>query len=133
MYLSLSEILNTMIFDSPRMSKPLTVEKGLELSLILTAVGAAFLLIGLSDAMGWWFELNGWGFYLGAVGVLSLLVGVIWSISIVQRVRKFKLMMMEKSKAAFVRSLDDLEYTAWRLPSKYDVLVMKKKNEMGVK
>ena len=115
------------------MSKPLTVERGIELSLVMAAAGAVFLLIGLSDALKWWFDLHGWGFYLGAIGVLCLLVGVVWSISIVKRVRKFRSMMTEKSKAAFVRSLDELEYTAWRLPSKYDALVMDKKREMGVK
>ena len=34
--------------------------------------------------------------------------------------RKFNKLMEEKSKAAFVKKLDDVEYLAWRLPMKYE-------------
>ncbi|OPX58965.1 MAG: hypothetical protein A4E29_01411 [Methanomassiliicoccales archaeon PtaB.Bin134] len=115
------------------MSKPVTVEWGLEISAVMTVSAVVLLLIGLSDVLEWWFDLGGWGFYLGAVGILLLIVGVIWFASILNRIKRFKVLMLEKSKAAFVRSLDDLEYTAWRLPSKYDSMVMEKKREMGVR
>lgn len=115
------------------MSKPINVERGLEISFLLTVLSAVLLFIGISDALDWMVDLGGWGFYAGAAGVIGVIVGVIWMVSIFQRINKFKVMMEEKSKAVFVRSLDDLEYTAWRLPSKYDELLAKKKREMGVK
>ena len=115
------------------MPKPINVERGLELSVLTSVLGAALLIIGISDALDWTVDLGGWGFYAGAAGVISLIVGVIWMLSIVQRMRRFNLLMEEKSKAVFVRSLDDLEYTAWRLPSKYDELLSEKKKKMGVR
>ena len=115
------------------MSKPMNVERGLELSVLITVLGAVLLFLGISDALDWVIDLRGWGFYTGAIGVSSLIVGVIWAISIVQRMRRFDVLIEEKSKAVFVRNLDDIEYTAWRLPSKYDVRLDEKKRKMGVK
>jgi len=115
------------------MSKPINVERGLEISVLLTIISAVLLLLGISDALDWSVDLQGWGFYTGAAGAIGVMVGAIWMISIVQRMKRFRILMEEKSKAVFVRSLDDLEYTAWRLPSKYDELLIKKKREMGVK
>jgi len=115
------------------MPKPINVERGLELSVLMTVLGAVLLFLGISDALDWAMDLKGWGFYAGAVGVIALIVGVIWMISIIQRMKRFDVLMEEKSKAVFVRSLDDIEYAAWRLPSKYDELLVKKKKEMGVK
>ncbi len=115
------------------MPKPINVERGLEISVLITVLGAVLLFLGISDALDWSVDLGGWGFYTGAVGVISIIVGMIWLISILQRIRRFGVLMEEKSKAIFVRSLDDLEYTAWRLPSKYDELLAKKKREMGIK
>ena len=115
------------------MSKPLSVERGLELSLVMNVVGIILLFFGLSDVLGWPIDLGGWGFWSGGVGIILLIVGIIWSVSIIQRMRRFRVLMTEKSKAVFVRSLDDLEYMAWRLPSKYDLMVMQKKGDMGVK
>ncbi len=115
------------------MSKPFNVERGLELSLLMTVLGAALLLLGISDALDWAVDLKGWGFYAGFVGVIALIVGVVWIISIFQRMKRFGTLLEEKSKAVFVRSLDDIEYAAWRLPAKYDELLAKKKKDMGVK
>lgn len=115
------------------MPKPINVEWGLELSVLTSVLGAALLFVGISDALDWVVDLGGWGFYAGAAGVIMLIVGVIWAVSIAQRIRRFKALMQEKSKAVFVRSLDDVEYAAWRLPSKYDGLLAEKKKDMGIK
>jgi hypothetical protein len=115
------------------MSKPVSVERGMELSVVSVLAGTALLVIGLSDALGWFLDLQGWGFYSGAAGCLLLIVGVVWLVSILQRIKTFRVLMSEKSKAVFVRSLDDVEYAAWRLPSKYDSMLVEKKREMGVK
>ena len=103
------------------------------MSVMTSVMGAVLLFMGLSDVMGWWIDLEGWGFWSGGVGVLIFIVGIIWMVSIVQRIRKFHILMAERSRAVFVRKLDEIEYTAWRLSSKYDRLVSEKKVEMGVK
>jgi len=115
------------------MTKPISVERGLEITLLLVLSGAMLLFVGMSDALDWSLDLDGWGFYPGSAGVILLVVGVFWMASIIKRMRRFKSMMKERSKALFVRSLDELEYMAWRLPSKYDVLLSEKKREMGLK
>lgn len=115
------------------MSKPINVERGLELSVLMMALGAVLLFLGISDALDWLMDLQGWGFYTGAAGVLLSIVGTIWAIAIVKRMKRFELLMQEKSRAVFVRTLDDIEYTAWRLPSRYEELLAQKKKEMGVK
>jgi hypothetical protein len=115
------------------MPKPINVERGLELSVLMTVLGAALLFLGISDALDWVVDLKGWGFYTGGGGVLLLIAGVAWMITIVQRMKRFDILMQERSKAVFVRSLDDIEYTAWRLPTRYDELLAQKKKEMGVK
>jgi len=115
------------------MSKPINVEKGLELSVLMTVLGAVLLFLGISDVLDWVVDLRGWGFYTGAIGVLSLIIGMIWMITIVKRMKKFDLLIQEKSKAVFVRELDEIEYTAWRLPVKYEERLAQKKKEMGVR
>jgi hypothetical protein len=115
------------------MPKPTTVERGLELSILLTVVGIVLFVDGLSDAMGWWVSLGGWGFWSGGVGIILILVGSIWLGTVLMLRKKFNVLIVENSRAAFVRALDELEYTAWRLPSKYDTMVFEKKKDMGVK
>lgn len=125
--------MNIRVPFLPLMTKPISVERGLEITLLLVLSGAMLLFVGISDALDWSLDLDGWGFYPGSAGVILLVVGVFWMASIIKRMRRFKSMMKERSKALFVRSLDELEYTAWRLPSKYDVLLSEKKREMGLK
>jgi hypothetical protein len=115
------------------MPKPITVERGLEISILLTAIGVVLFVDGLSDAMGWWVSLGGWGFWSGGLGIVLVLVGSIWFGTIAKLRAKFERMIVEKSRAGFIRNLDELEYTAWRLPSKYDERVFEKKKDMGVK
>ena len=115
------------------MPKPFTVEWGLEIAISLTVLGAVLLVVGAMDVLDVYLDLGGWGFYSGAGGALLLIIGTVWIISIIKRMRKFKLLVQEKSRAVFIRSLDELEYTVWRLPSKYDSLLLEKKREMGMK
>lgn len=105
----------------------------MELSVLLTVLGVVLLFLGISDALDWVVDLGGWGFYAGAAGAILAIASAIWLLSIVQRIRRFWVLMEEKSKAVFVRNLDEIEYTAWRLSSKYDELLALKKNEMGIK
>ena len=115
------------------MSKPFDVERRQALSIILALIGTTMFIIGLSDALGTDFSLDGWGFWIAAPGVIVMLWGLIWLFYYRANVDKFEAMITEKSKANFVRNLDDLEYVTWRLPSRYDERLVEKKKEMGVK
>jgi hypothetical protein len=49
------------------------------------------------------------------------------------RIRRFHILLDEKQKAIFIKNLDDVEYLAWRLPSKYEEELIEKKRQMGVR
>ncbi|MBI0584803.1 MAG: DUF3198 domain-containing protein [Methanomassiliicoccus sp.] len=116
------------------MSKPYTVQHAAAISLVLLAVGAVMLVVGVLDLMDIRFvEVGAWGFWLVGLGVVLILVGVIWYASYRINVRKFNQLMEEKSKAAFVKKLDDVEYLAWKLPLSYEERLSTKKKEFGIK
>ena len=116
------------------MSRPITVQYVVPISIAFLVVG--LVLTGMAiynfydhDLFG----LEGWWFYLGAIGIIMALIGFFYLYSYLQRVRKFKRLIAEKSKKEFVTNLDELEYTAWRLPKSFEDKVAEKKKEFGVK
>jgi len=116
------------------MSKPFTVQHAPLLSLAILAAGAVMLIVGTLDLLGNYFlEIGAWGFWLAGIGGVMLLVGAIWFVSYRLNVRKFNKLMEEKSKALFVKRLDDVEYLAWRLPVSYEDRLATKKKEFGIK
>lgn len=116
------------------MSKPYTVQHAPAISLAVLAAGAVLLIVGLLDLLGDYFlEVGAWGFWLVGIGAVMVLVGAIWFASYRLNVRKFNKLMEEKSKAIFVKRLDDVEYLAWRLPLTYENRLSSKKRDFGVK
>jgi hypothetical protein len=116
------------------MSKPFTVEHAFVLSLVLLLAGVALLIVGVLDLIGNSFgEIGAWGYWLAGIGVVLVLVGAIWLATYRINVRKFNALMEEKSKAAFVKKLDDVEYLAWRLPTSFEERLGSKKKDFGVK
>lgn len=92
------------------------------------------LIVGLLDLMGDYFqEIGGWGFWLVGIGAVMIVVGAIWYATYRINVRKFNKLMEEKSKAVFVKHLDDVEYLAWRLPMNCEDRLAAKKKDFGVK
>jgi hypothetical protein len=116
------------------MSKPYTVQHTIGVSLAILAVGAALLIVGLLDLLGDYFiEVGAWGFWLVGIGAVMTLIGAIWFATYRINVRKFNKLMEEKSKAVFVKQLDDVEYLAWKLPGNYEDRLAVKKKDFGVK
>jgi hypothetical protein len=116
------------------MSKPYTVQHAPALSLVILGAGAVMLIVGLLDLLGDYFiEVGAWGFWLVAIGAVMVLIGAIWFATFRINVRKFNKLMKEKSKAIFVKQLDDVEYLAWKLPATYEDRLGVKKKELGVK
>lgn len=116
------------------MSKPFTVQHVMPLSLACLVVGAIMTVVG---ALALWKSylggLNSWGFWIALIGGIVLLVGIVWFGTYRANVKKFNKLMEEKSKAAFVKNLDDIEYLAWRLPLSYEDRLRAKKKDFGVK
>jgi hypothetical protein len=116
------------------MSKPYTVQHARAIALAVLAAGAVMLIVGLLDLLGDYFiEVGAWGFWLVGIGAVMLLVGVIWFVTYHINVRKFNKLMEEKSKAVFVKHLDDVEYLAWKLPGRFEDRLAMKKKDFGVK
>lgn len=113
------------------MAKPFYVEHEGLVSLVLTIIGAILFLISLMAVLGVDFlGMGGWDFWIGAVGVVILIVGGIWFIAHLIKLKDFKRLINVQGKKALMQNLDELEYTAWRLPEKYDKLVAEKKKEL---
>ncbi len=116
------------------MAKPFLVERAASLSaavllvgLLLTMVGSYLLSVeGLEDS-------RGWSYWLIPSGVILALIGVFWMAKLNLTIRKFRILIKERSKATFVKNLDEIEYLAWRLPSAYGDELAAKKREFDVK
>jgi hypothetical protein len=116
------------------MARPIYVEHAAFVSSAFTVLGIIALFLGIIDYTNpEIFSIGGWGFYLIALGLLSLLIGVLMLYSYVKKIKEFNKLMKVKSKKEFCAIKDDLEYTAWRLPSKFDGKVAEKKKEFDVK
>ncbi len=100
----------------------------------MTAIGSALLVIGVFAMLQIFFVNVGyWGFWLIIIGAMIIIVGLIWLISYVSTVSKFKKIITEQSKAVFMKKLDDVEYLAWKLPMKYESRLADKKKGFGLK
>jgi hypothetical protein len=116
------------------MAKPILVEKAALLS-------SAFLLIGLLMTMIGTYILSaeelatsrGWSYWLIFAGLILLVIGVLWIVKFNLNIKKFQSLLQEKSKAVFLKNLDEIEYLAWRLPSTYGKELVSKKKEFNVK
>jgi type VI protein secretion system component VasK len=116
------------------MSKPFTVQYAGPISLAVSLAGVAMVAVGVLDLLGYRFKTVGtWGYWILAIGAILLLIGVIWFWIYAANKRKFKKLMEEQSKAAFVKNLDDVEYLAWRLPMKFEERLLEKKKQFGIR
>ena len=116
------------------MARPFYVEHASLVSSSLTVIGIVALVLGIVDYTNpEIFTIGGWGFYLLLLGFIALLVGALMLYSHLKKVKSFNKLMKVKSKKEFTAILDDLEYTAWRLPSKFDAKVAEKKKEFDMK
>ena len=122
--------MNIPLLFNLGMAKPFFTENEGLVSILLTIVGAVLFLVSLMAVLGADFlGLGGWDFWIGAIGVVILAVGGIWFITHLIKLKDFKRLINVQGKKALMQNLDELEYTAWRLPEKYDKMVAEKKKE----
>lgn len=116
------------------MPKPVTVEYAPILSLCCMVIGILLLILGSIGELGMYDLGSGLSLWIIILsGILFLVIGGFWFSSFVRKVRKFRKLMGEKSKAMFVRNLDDIEYLAWQLPTRYEEEVLKRKRDFKIK
>ncbi len=122
--------MNIPLLFNLGMAKPFYVENEGFISFTLTIIGVVLFLVSLMAVLGADFlGLGGWDFWIGAIGAIILFVGGIWLIAHLLKLKEFKKLINVQGKKALMQNLDELEYTAWRLPEKYDKLVAEKKKE----
>lgn len=116
------------------MGKPFLTERAQILASIFLVGGLVLSALGIlgltSDDM---LKLGDWNYWLVMIGVPILLVGLIWLWTYLARVREFRKALQEKSKANFLKSMDDTEYLAWRLPMKFEKELDVKKAEFKLR
>lgn len=116
------------------MSKPVQVERAAPLSIGMLVAGIAMVMAAIlamyDIALT---EMGNWDWWVLFIGALVAVIGGVWLGSYVLNVRKFRKLIAEPSKAAFIRDLNDLEYLAWRLPMKFEDELMAKKKHFGLK
>lgn len=116
------------------MEKPFIVQYLVPLSLTMLIVGAVMVVVGILDLTGNGFQgMGNWGYWIAGIGCFVLVIGFAWHLSYRLHARKFRKLMGEKSKAVFVKQIDDIDYLLERLPMMYDDELMSKKKELGIK
>jgi len=132
------------------MGKSFLTEYRLELSALLTLVFAFLSVIGLVGVRyihnsngAVTFDLPGsirflqdliqpfgeWVTWIAVIAPIGLLVGAWWLYDYVRKSRKLVKLIDTTSRAKFVKNMDDIEYMAWVLPRRFEVLVLDKKKE----
>jgi hypothetical protein len=109
------------------------VERAIELSALMTFVGIALAVISLTDISTGTAGLGAWSYWMVVVGLIVFAFGIYWLAGYLRSVRDFKRLIEEKSKATFVKDLDDIEYLAWKLPIRYEDELAEKKKRLGMK
>lgn len=115
------------------MPKPFLVEHAGHLSIAIAFVSGFAVAVALADISNSSFGFGGWSAYILVAGLIAFLVAIIWLATYLRSVRDFGVYLEEDSKAAFVRSVDDAEYLAWKLPMKYEEELAAKKKGFGLK
>lgn len=97
-------------------------------------MGLALFMIGLAGFLSSEsFGMGGLEYIALLVGILLLLIGIVWMVSYFSRVRRFNALVEENRKAVFIKNMDDVEYLAWRLPSRFEEELHQKKKGFGLR
>jgi len=115
------------------MAKPLAVERAMELSASMTLIGVVLDVVSLTDITTGTASFGGWSMWALVAGFIIFAFGLYWLAGFLRNVRDFKKLVEEQSKATFVKQLDDVEYLAWKLPTRYEEELQEKKKRLGVK
>ncbi|MGB9883754.1 MAG: DUF3198 domain-containing protein [Methanomassiliicoccales archaeon] len=116
------------------MGKPIHVELAPVFSICLSLLGLALLGIALMSLfMGVLFVTTGWAYWLLLVGLIFALLGGAWLWKFLSILTKYRKLLATRSKSEFITNLDEIEYMAWKLPSKYQRELDLKRNELKIK
>ena len=116
------------------MSKPIQVERAAPLSIGMLVAGVAMVIVAIIAMYDIAFtEMGNWDWWVLLIGALIAVIGGLWFASYLMNVKKFRKLIAEQSKAAFIKELDDVEYLAWRLPLKFENELAAKKKHFGLK
>jgi len=108
---------------------------------ISTALGVLWLISGsdgelegvLSSLQSLIDPLGNWAYWLIAIGPIGLAISLWWLSDYFSKSRKLSKLIDTTSKAKFIKSMDDIEYIAWRLPKRFKLMVSKKKSELKIR
>ncbi|MBC7108364.1 MAG: DUF3198 domain-containing protein [Methanomassiliicoccales archaeon] len=116
------------------MGKPIHVEWAPVFSVGLLLFGFVLLELAL---MSLFTEISlistGWAYWLLIVGLIFVISGGVWFWRFLSTLTKYKKLLATRSKSEFITNLDDIEYMAWKLPSKYQRELEVKKSELKIK
>lgn len=115
------------------MSKPFDVEHALEIAAGVTIVGAVLTVLSLVQLTVEDIGLGDWAYWLVVIGLISFLVGIYLLSGFLSKKTQFERYLKTESRAEFKKNQDEVEYLAWRLPSRFNERLIKKKEELGVK
>ena len=115
------------------MPKPFHVEHALEIAVLVTGVGVILSVLSLFDLTGYDVGLGDWAYWTIVVGLIVFVTGIYLLASYLKLTSQFDHYMKIMSRAEFKKEQDEVEYLAWRLPSRFDAKLTKKKEELGVK
>ena len=115
------------------MAKPFPVEHAGGIATAVMAISAIVSVISLADLSTQSIGLGTWAYWTVVIGILIFLLGLFLFAVFLRTVRDFRALMVEESKAIFIKNLDDVEYLAWKLPNKYELELAAKKQEFNIK
>lgn len=115
------------------MPKPFQTERALEIAVGVVLVGVVLTIISLLELTLHNVGLGNWADWTIVVGLLVFLLGAYLLATFLKLSAQFDRYMKIDSRAEFKKELDEIEYTAWRLPSRYDRRLTKRKEELGMK
>lgn len=115
------------------MAKPFQVEHARSIAVVTIVVGVILSAISIPGLLGLVTFLGEWSWWTLTIGLVLSLIGLYLLIIYLRNVTAFEKSMQLKSKAEFVRNQDDVEYLAWRLPSKFEERLMEKKKDFNLK
>ena len=115
------------------MSKPFGVEHALEIAVGVCSVGALLTVLSLVQLTVVDIGLGDWAYWLVVMGLISFLVGVYLLSGYLRLAAQFDKYLDTESRAEFKKNQDEVEYLAWRLPSRYNDRLVKKMKDLGLK
>ena len=77
--------------------------------------------------------LTNWAYWLIVIGPIGLAITLWWLSDYFSKRRKLKKLIDTTSKAKFIKSMDDIDYIAWRLPKRFKLMVSRKKSELKIR